>query len=548
MNRRICTSLAVVAILGLVVIGATAPRAASGAVVTPGIATQVSYDDLLVLFREFRDFQNPRVEEGVVDYSAATMAEQFAELRGFQRRLAAIDSSAWQISEQVDYHLVRAEMNGMEFQHRVLIPWSLDPGFYNDVMPRLGRGLDFPLDAARVEVVRERLGAVRGVVQQAQANLNDFSRIAADLGTLAVLSLGDTRAGYEQVAAEIAAHHPELDADVGDALAAIDEYIAWIEANKPRMTARAGVGKENYSWLMKNVYLFPYSWEEIRMIVELEDNRVRTFQRLEENRNRNVPPIDPVQSQEEYKASVAEAIDHLMDFLVEQEIFTVNDYLTPDDYFGSWHGFDNTWPETHDYFFNFSHREPVMEETHEMVGHHFDGLRSRNDRREIRGGRRPYKIGTARGEGFAFALEELLMHAGYLDGRNPHGREIAYEQSAFRTVRALSDIYMHSGDWSYDDAYRFCVENAPHGELLDGSHHLWFELDTTLRGVGHHMLMIVGKVQFMKLFRDRANQLGDEFVLRDFIDDVLNTGSIPWSLIRWEMTGLDDEIRELTAQ
>ena len=58
--------------------------------------------------------------------------------------------------------------------------------------------------------------------------------------------------------------------------------------------------------------------------------------------------------------------------------------------------------------------------------------------------------------------------------------------------------------------------------------------------------MVVGKVQFMQLFRDRAAQLGDDFVLRDFIDEVLDTGALPWSLIRWEMTGLDDEIRELT--
>jgi len=29
------------------------------------------------------------------------------------------------------------------------------------------------------------------------------------------------------------------------------------------------------------------------------------------------------------------------------------------------------------------------------------------------------------------------------------------------------------------------------------------------------------------------------------MDEVLNTGTIPWSLIRWEMTGLDDEINEL---
>jgi uncharacterized protein (DUF885 family) len=186
-----------------------------------------------------------------------------------------------------------------------------------------------------------------------------------------------------------------------------------------------------------------------------------------------------------------------------------------------------------------------METTHELVGHNFDGQRYQDVDRPIRAGRRPYKISTARGEGFAFALEELLMHAGYLDGRNPHGREIAYEQAAFRTVRALSDIYMHGQEWTYDEAYKFCVENAPHGELLDGSHHLWFELDTTLRGVGHHMLMIVGKIQFMKLLRDRSQQLGDEFNLKEFMDEFLATGMIPISLARWEMTGKEDEINKL---
>ena len=541
MNRCYRTFVVMVTFLGMVAVGSVASPNAFG-------AKQGSYEDLLELFRQFRNFQRPEIQANVPDYSATTMAEQFDELRQFQRRLAVIKIGDWPIHEQVDYHLVRAEMNGMEFQHRVLAPWSLDPGFYNDVLPRLGRTQDFPLSESRADGLRVRLRAVPEIIEQAKVNLNDFSRIAADLGTLAVLSLGDTRESYEQIVADLAEHHPDLVEDGLEALAAIDGYIAWIENNKRRMTAQAGVGKENYSWLMKNVYLFPYTWDEVRMIVELEDNRVRTFQRLEENRNRNVPPIEPVQSQAEYKASVSEAIEHLMGFLVKEEIFTVDDYLTPDGYFGSWHGFDNPWPEKHDYFFNFSHREPLMEETHEMVGHHFDGLRSRNDQREIRGGRRPYKIGTARGEGLAFALEELLMHAGYLDGRNPHGREITYEQSAFRTVRALSDIYMHSGDWSYEDAYQFCVENAPHGELLDGSHHLWFELDTTLRGVGHHMLMVVGKVQFMKLMRNRANQLGGNFVLGEFMDDVLNTGSIPWSLIRWEMTGLDDEIKQLTTQ
>ena len=104
---------------------------------------------------------------------------------------------------------------------------------------------------------------------------------------------------------------------------------------------------------------------------------------------------------------------------------------------------------------------------------------------------------------------------------------------------------MHSGEWTLADAMKFCVENAPHGELLDGSHHLWFELATTLRGVGHHMLMVLGKVQFMKLFRDRANQLGDDFSLKVFMDEFFASGGIPMSLIRWEITGYDDEIEKL---
>ena len=59
------------------------------------------------------------------------------------------------------------------------------------------------------------------------------------------------------------------------------------------------------------------------------------------------------------------------------------------------------------------------------------------------------------------------------------------------------------------------------------------------------MIMVVGKVQFMKLFRDRAQQLGDDFNLKEFMDEFLASGMIPMSLIRWEMTGYDDEIKKL---
>ena len=53
------------------------------------------------------------------------------------------------------------------------------------------------------------------------------------------------------------------------------------------------------------------------------------------------------------------------------------------------------------------------------------------------------------------------MHAGALDGRNPHGREVAYEQSAFRTVRAMSDIMMHGHKWDLEKSMAYCVAKVP---------------------------------------------------------------------------------------
>ena len=49
---------------------------------------------------------------------------------------------------------------------------------------------------------------------------------------------------------------------------------------------------------------------------------------------------------------------------------------------------------------------------------------------------------------------------------------------------------------------------------------------------------------------DYAKQLEDRkepFKLKDFFDRLNEIDSIPISLARWEMTGLEDEIRKLTG-
>jgi hypothetical protein len=505
------------------------------------------YDQLVQLFQEFREMTGAGGDEfgALPVVSPQAISAEADALKRFQNRLVEIDSSPWPIPRQIDYHLVRAEMNGLEFRHRVTRPWFRDPGTYSDIVLFLGEGLSPTPDADDISRIQKTVRAIPALFAQGEINLHDAESIPSDLAELAIRDLGNGSEVFDRIAAGIARNQPEFLAEVKAAAAANQALLDWLQANRSRMTGPAGVGRENYDWLLKNVYLFPYTWDELRTIVELEDNRVIAFQKLEENRNKAIPRIEPVQSQAEYRESVSNAIDDIMEFLLEENIFTMPDYLTPEGYFGSWHGFENPWPDHHDYFFNFSHREPRMEEAHEMVGHHFDQLRGQNNTHPIRKGWRPYKVSTARTEGFAFALEELLMHAGYLDTQSPRAREIAYEQAAFRTVRALSDIYMHDNQWTLQDAMEFSVANAPHGHLLDNSPHLWFEMATTLRGVGHHMLMVVGKVQFMKLMRDTAQQRGADFTLQSFMDEFFESGLIPMSLIRWEMTGRDDEVRRL---
>jgi hypothetical protein len=102
---------------------------------TAGPSAGDEYEDLGRLFEEWRAFQSPVFENGVPDYTAKAIAEQARGLESFGRRLANIDRSRWPIPRQVDYELVRAEMNGLDFDHRVLRPWSRNPGFYRLIFP-----------------------------------------------------------------------------------------------------------------------------------------------------------------------------------------------------------------------------------------------------------------------------------------------------------------------------------------------------------------------------------------------------------------------------
>ncbi len=81
---------------------------------SPGSSAESNiYETLVSLFNEFREFQEAEITNGVPDYTPAAMEKQYRGLNQFQDRFAAIKIDDLPVSQKVDYHLVRAEMNAL---------------------------------------------------------------------------------------------------------------------------------------------------------------------------------------------------------------------------------------------------------------------------------------------------------------------------------------------------------------------------------------------------------------------------------------------------
>ena len=139
----------------LIILFALLPLAASCA--ESAAPQDNSYDGLTKLFADWRAFENPPLLDGAPDYTAERFTQAYAELAEYRARLDAFDIGAWPIEQQVDWHLINAEMNGFDFNHRVLKPWVRDPAFYQSIWTyqsgcARARGADAPRRAGTLDL------------------------------------------------------------------------------------------------------------------------------------------------------------------------------------------------------------------------------------------------------------------------------------------------------------------------------------------------------------------------------------------------------------
>ncbi len=508
------------------------------------------YDELVRLFDEFREFRQPKVIDSVQDYTTAAMANQQSELEVFKQRLAAIDSKAWAVPQQVDFHLVRSEINALDFFHRVLKPWAHDPGFYDifdhSLSPRTEEIMiaiepSLPLSKNEIENYRMKLRAIPKILEQAKINLI-IDKIGIDKATLVIRDKKLEHSYMETIIARLSDHHPDLVGDAEKALAAIDDYSRWVEDNKSSMTAPGAVGKEQFNWWVKNVLYIPYTWDELFTISKREYDRSIAILKLEEHRNRNLPQIIPAANEAQHHERWYESELFIYNFLKNDQVFSIPDYFSPE-YPQPWsqvYGRQGNEPE---FFQRCEDLDPIPQILHNSVGHRLDRLRASQDDHPIRKNLSFYTE-MIRAESISTAMEELMMHAGLQDERR-RGREITYIALANRGVRAMSHLKVQSNEFSIHDAMNNCIELTPYGWQIEGGYTVWDDVEHFLRLPGYKMSYVTGKAQFEQLLADRANQLGKDFNLKEFIDDFFSSGMIPLSLIRWELTGNDDEMQKI---
>ena len=398
---------------------------------------------------------------------------------------------------------------------------------------------EFPLTPSEEERLVNDLSVIAPLMRQAQRNLTGNAR---DLWITGIRNIKAQRRNLDAIAEQAG---PDASAAlkqvIVEASVATDELIAFLEMEAPKKDGPSGIGKDNYTWYQQNVHLVPLTWEDEVRLLKRELDRAWSSLKLEEHRNRNLPPLVAADSPEAYDALAERSARFLMDWMEENEMLTVKDYMEPAlrEHLGQY-----VPNETRNFFWIAAHYDPTPLYTH--FYHWWELARMDNEPHPspIRQGSLLYNIFDSRNEGTATGVEEMFMHAGLYD-HNPRVREIVWIMMAQRAARGLGSLYAHANEMTMEEAGGIHVKYTPRGWMKTEKELLIFEQHLYLRQPGYGTAYITGKYLLERTLADYsrlAEERGEEFRLGEFFDHLNAVDSIPIAMSRWEMTGLDDEL------
>ena len=498
----------------------------------------------------------------VPDYGPVAMATLASHIPKLLHRLGALDQSE-SSSELVDFHLVKAEINALDYFVRILRPFARDPDFYmtifadsSDTPEHEGMyastidlwRFSYPLSEQDADKLDKMIKTIPPLLAQAKVNLKDSQ--AHDLFAYGARGLREQAESLRAMAdaslvmnslegrhkVDMSGHGQKLIPALEAAAEASEAFADWVQAEAPKKKGPCGIGKEAYNWAAANVHCLPYDWDAQVALLQRELDRSWSSLALEELRNRSLPPQKPIDDEETHLKVWAERGKKITAFAIDSG-------FVPDK---PWYhtaipnqALAFSPPDKRDFF-----RHVTALDAFPLLSHHYHWIelaRLKHDPHPnpLRKRAPILNIWQERSEGIATAMEELLLHAGLYDDL-PRSKELVWIMLANRAARGLASLYVQANQMTLQQAGEFHARWTPRKYSDPESPLVAFEQLLYARQPGYGASYVLGKLQMDKILAKMAEKAGREgttFNAASTFRAAVETGELPLSLIELELVG-----------
>ena len=523
-----------------------------------------------------------RFDGQLTDYSSDAQAKDLATQKEFRGKLNAIDGSQLTGANNVDFRILKENIDYKIFQAEELKELEWNPLIY---MQSLANSLyllvarDFAPADKRIPNLRQRMEKIPGVIAQAKANLQHPPRVHTETAieqTQGAISL--VREGLAPLLDQTTGMKNELAPLQEKTAAALADYKKWLQNNLlPRSDGDFRLGAEKFQKKLRFALASDLSMEEImkRARTDLQQTQAAIYETALPLYKKYFPNADAATIADKHKVTAA-----VLDKLAEQhpDDATVVGYaqkvLTEATGFVKQHNLvavpsapldviampefkrgvaiaycDSPGPldkngktffavaptpkdwskERKESFFREYNNYMIRDLTvHEAMPGHYLQLAHANEFRAPTLVRAIFRSGTFI-EGWAVYCEQMMAEQGY------GGPEVKMQQLKMRLraiANAILDQSIHAGNMSEQQALDLMMKEAfqQEGEAVAK----WKRARLTSAQLSTYF---VGATEHLDLRAADQKKLGKDFDLKKYNDQVISYGSPPVKYVR-ELMGL----------
>src|SRR6478672_11455076 len=442
------------------------------------------------------------------DFSAPAIAAEIDWLRGFRRRIDAVDPVALTPDERVDRRILQGVIDGWLLDLDTVRTWARNPMIYASAISdgvHNWMTMESSPAASRARQATTKLAGVRRLLAAARDNLRNPPRVFVSRAIVmfrgaAALMVRDLPLAFADVADRTV--QDGLTSAANDARQAINEYIADLESKVlPNATDVYAIGTANVEARYRAEELIEVPAATLLAIGERELQKARadfeaTASRVEPRRPgrstlevwRSV--LDDHPKRGELPAAAQKTVDELLAFIRERRLVDLPEGervvvaaapafdlglasmhssppLEPHPVKSFYYVTDAQadWPLERQNAWLQKFNYPTLADisAHEVApGHYVHSLFMRRTPGKIRRiwiGLNPFPQPSSGQDGWAHYAEQLISDEGFMRA-DPRYRLAQLSEALTRICRLIVGLRLHSGEWTVDAAAAFLEQRA----------------------------------------------------------------------------------------